>query len=446
MKKQKILQIAFFFSVCIIASCGNLFQPSTNLGQQIANDVDPNLIDINRNIKPFSDSLASLPSSMRDVGDTFPSGYQWNPWYLIAGTNIGLDSGTIDSVYAYLEFRPLTCRVTASIYNALRVAHIDSVVLMLRRLRVDTRSALVPKTVTKIDVRGCPILGDSSTDLIPFTKDLWKNTKALGTLSINTDTSVHDSTLGGDTAFSIRLDSSYVTRFKNAVKDSGFDTSAFAFCLGPNGKGDGLGRFMNVPGEATSPRIVAYYHASDADTALRTQTLYRDHASFTAIERDSGAACKSPISTLETIRRAVFNIDVSSLSNFMDTAGPDDKKYVVIQKAEVTIPVSQCISDMRLDSIYVQYKLLDSDSLAISKKSFAEDGHFYIKNTKDTSYAISIAKRLQPLVLNHRSKSVNLFLMVPSQNSPTGYGPPFIQVAWKPDSKLKLIAIVTNPR
>jgi len=44
----------------------------------------------------------------------------------------------------------------------------------------------------------------------------------------------------------------------------------------------------------------------------------------------------------------------------MDTAAPDNKKYVVVQKADVSIPISQSMSDMRLDSINVRYKLLDT--------------------------------------------------------------------------------------
>jgi hypothetical protein len=135
----------------------------------------------------------------------------------------------------------------------------------------------------------------------------------------------------------------------------------------------------------------------------------------------------------------------------MDTAAPDNKKYVVIQKADVSIPVSQSMSDMRLDSLLVYYKLFDT--LATNFNNFSGYGRFFIRDTigsdssrSDTTYVLSLASMLQPLVVNHKSKFVYLFLWTPTQNSPTGYGPPFIQVAWRPDVKIKLSAIVTNPR
>ena len=456
MIKRIIVRLGVFAALCGVVSCGNMFKPSTNLGQQIVNDVDPDLTDLNRNIKALSDSLKDSSFSMRDVGDTFPPGYQWNPAFLAAGSFTGLVSGGKETIISYLEFRPGVFRTTSSIYTSLQAVSIDSVVLRLRRLRVTTRSNLTPGSIAHIDVDTCPVLrGDSSslllrrTDSIPFPNVLLPN--PIGTFSINNDSSVYDSTMGGDTALSIKLDSAtYLTRFKNAVKDSGFDTTAFAFCLAPHGNGDGLARFMNINGDQTEPKLVVYYHTSAADTAMRTQTLYRDHAAYTAIESDSALACGSSMSSWETVRRAVFKIDVSPLSTFMDTAGPDSEKYFVIQKADLSVHVLKSISDMRLDSINVKYKLFDT--LATNTYNFSGSiGSFFIRdsigtNSNDTTYVLSLASMLQPLVVNHKSKYVYLFLMVPNQNSPSGYGPPCVQIDWKPDAKIKLSAIVTNPR
>jgi hypothetical protein len=281
------------------------------------------------------------------------------------------------------------------------------------------------------------------TDTIPLTRDSLKNAKVLGVLSVNTDS------ISGDTALSLNLDKSiYITKFKNAMKDTivPSDTAAFALCLAPNANTDGIGRFWNYNADSRSPNLVVYFHASATDTALRSYTLSRDHASYTSIELKPTDASNASISSWENLRRAVYNIDVSSLASFMDTAAPDSLKYVVIQKADVHIPVSKCFFDMHVDSIRVEYKLIDS--LATSKNSFSTVGNFWIRTTADTSYTVPIASSLQPLVINRKSKSVYLYLSIPSQDSPVYpiYGRTFIQVAWKPDSKIKLNAIVTNPR
>jgi hypothetical protein len=455
MKKQILFRLGLCALVCGAVSCGNIFKPSTSVGEQIVNDVDPNLTDINRNVKPFSDSLMCVDSSMRDVNDTFPPWYQYNPYYVIAGRFPGLVTGNGEDVITYLEFRPLILRNDATARPGLHTGIIDSVVFKLRRLRITTRSSAsgVP---AQIDVDTCPVLVDSTsilarylarpTDTVPFTRNILKNaTKVLGVLPVSTDSAV------GDTDLSLKLDSSfYMTKFKNLMKDTvgPSDTAAFAFCLAPDAPG--LARFMNIPGDATIPRIIIYYHASALDTSLRTQILYRDHASYTPLEPDSATAGMSPVSSWETYRRALFKIDVSTLANFMDTAAPDNKKYVVIQKADVNIPISQSMSDMRLDSIYVLYKLLDT--LATSKNDFNASGNFFIRDSiginpsTDTSYGIHLASMLQPLIVNHKSRTVYLYLWINGQNSPSGYGPPFTQIAWKPVSKLKLNAIVTNPR
>lgn|GEM_PF-1978263 len=454
MNKQKILRVAFFPVMCIALSCGNMFKPSTNLGEQIVNDVDPDLTDINRNIKPFSDSVMCLPSSMRDVNDTFPPGYQWNPAFVVAGSFPGLVSGSGEDVVTYLEFRPVNLRNDGTIRNNLKTGTIDSVVLQLRRFRIDTRSTPDISSPAHIDVDTCPVLqGFSSllartTDSTPFYPAIFSQTKIMGILSVSLDS------MALDTVLTLKLDSGmYVTKIVNAVKDTTgpSDTGAFALCLAPDIGSVGLGRFMNINGDASSPKVVIYYHGGVSNTKGDSLALWRDHATYTAIESDSSAACASPVSSWETVRRAVYKIDVSSLANFMDTAAPDNKKYVVIQKADVSIPVSQSMSDMRLDSLLVYYKLFDT--LATNFNNFSGYGRFFIRDTigsdssrSDTTYVLSLASMLQPLVVNHKSKFVYLFLWTPTQNSPTGYGPPFIQVAWRPDVKIKLSAIVTNPR
>jgi hypothetical protein len=462
MKKQKILQFAVFSSVCLALACSNPLKPSTNLGEQIINDTDPNLIDINRNVKPFSGSLRDSAFSMRDINDTLVPGYQYNPPFLTAGRNVG---PITEDVIAYLEFRPTNFRADNNVRNSLKTGIIDSVVLNLRRFRIKTLSSPTPGMAI-IDVDTCPVLGrfpslsivGRKTDSIPFINDfLQNNVKNIGAVSINTDSLITDPTQGGDTALTVVLDSSYIARIKNAVKDTiGFsDTTAFGLCLAPRTGSQGLARFMNLNGDATSPNLLVYYHASATDTARRTQLFSRDHASNTVLETapDSALACGSSFSSWETARRAVYKIDVSSLAAFMDTAGPIGKKYVVLQKADVRIPVSKSVSDMRLDSIYVHFMLLDSlanNFYDLGSSSYKTLGNFYIRDSisSDTSYVVSLANLLQPLLINKNRKSVYLYLWVAGQNSATSFGscPSFIQVAWKPEQKLTLSAVVTNPR
>ena len=453
MKKQILFRLGLFALVCGAVSCGNIFKPSTSVGEQIVNDVDPNLTDINRNVKPFSDSLMCMGSSMRDVNDTFPPGYQWNPAYVVAGMFPGLVTGSRGDAITYLEFRPLSLRTDATIHNNLRTAFIDSAVFQVRRLRINTRSSVNGSPV-KITIGACPVLRDSSSlllrfsDTIPFSGFLLTKTTVMGSWLVNTD-----SAGGDDTIFRFKLDSSvYAVKIKNAMKDTILpsDTGGFALCLAPDTVSAGLARFMNINGDNSSPKITVYYHGGASNTTGDSLALWRDHATCTVFEPDSAVATLSPVSSWETIRRAIYKIDVSSLANFMDTAAPDNKKYVVVQKADVSIPISQSMSDMRLDSINVRYKLLDT--LATNQNDFNTYQNFWLKDSigisplSDTSYVIPLASMLQPLVVNHKSKTVYLYLWINGQNSPTGYGPPFTQIAWKPDSKLKLIAIVTNPR
>jgi len=214
------------------------------------------------------------------------------------------------------------------------------------------------------------------------------------------------------------------------------DTGGFALCLAPDTVSAGLARFMNINGDNSSPKITVYYHGGASNTTGDSLALWRDHATCTVFEPDSAVATLSPVSSWETIRRAIYKIDVSSLANFMDTAAPDNKKYVVVQKADVSIPISQSMSDMRLDSINVRYKLLDT--LATNQNDFNTYQNFWLKDSigisplSDTSYVIPLASMLQPLVVNHKSKTVYLYLWINGQNSPTGYGPPLLKLPGSP--------------
>ena len=461
MKKQKILQIALLFSVCFACVCSNSLKPSTSLGQQIVNDVDPTLIDLNRNVKAFSDSLKIISSSsMRDIYDTLPPGYQYNPPFIVAGRNVGADT---ENIVAYLEFRPSAFKLNGTIQSTMKNAIVDSVVLNVRRFRITTLSNPV-KGITKLAVDSCIVLDRFSnlsilgrqTDSAAFPMDfLTNNILKLGTLSVNMDSSNTDSSLGGDTMLSLRLDSAiYTTKFRNAVKDTASisDTEAFALCLAPDSNCLGIARFMSYNGDATSPNLSVYFHNSVTDTARRMYTLSRDHASYTVLEPDSSALCKSPIASWETARRAVYKIDVSPISAFMDSAGPEGKKYVVLQKADVRIPISKSVSDMSLDSILVYYTVLDTQArnfYDLAGTAINPIGTFYIRDSisSDTSYVIPLAKMLQHMVVDKNDKSVNLYLWIHGQNSPYNtYGPSFIQVAWKPEPIVKLDAVVTNPR
>jgi hypothetical protein len=455
MKKQKGLQIALLFSVCFACLCSNSLKPSTNLGRQIVSDIDSTLIDLNRNVKAFSDSLKIFSSSsMRDINDTLPPGYQYNPPFIVAGRNVGADT---EDVVAYLEFRPSAFKFNGTIQSAMKNAIVDSVVLNVRRFRISTLSNPVNDT-TKLDVDSCVVLDRFSnlsilgrqTDSAAFPRGfLTNNILKLGTLSVNMDSAE------GDTMLSLRLDSAiYTTKFKNAVKDTvGFsDTEAFALCLAPDFNCKGIARFMSYNGDATSPNLSVYFHNSVTDTARRMYTLSRDHASYTVLEPDSSALCGSPICSWETARRTVYKIDVSSITAFMDSAAPEGKKYVVLQKADVRIPISKSVSDMRLDSILVYYTVLDTQArnfYDLAGTGINPIGTFYIRDSisRDTTYVIPLAKMLQHLVVDKNDKSVNLYLWIHGQNSPYNtYGPSFIQVAWKPEALVKLDAVVTNPR
>ena len=435
-------------ALCMILSCDkNLFAPSTDVGQKIVDDFDPSMTNVNENIKTFSgNAVIDSSFSMRDIDDTVLLWSHRNMPAVLAGTFPGIQSAPAafhDTAYAYIEFRTGIFRQPGQETNRnnIKSAHsIDSVVLSFNRYRITIDSTYSERPATaKLDVYVCDTVKDS--DIVAFSKDkIAKSSEPLGTFSVGLDS------LAEDTVYSIKLDSTYKIRFQRAASDSqqyAEDTAWFAFCLKPAQSSSGVVRFDNLN---DAPRIDVFYRTDSTDTVLKAVTLYRHHSTFTVFEQDSASACSYPVASWETGRRAVFKLDVSSLREYMDTATGTDKKFVVIQRADMKLKLAGFFFDLQEDSAFtVIYSLFDT--LAHTMSDFTAGSSFYVKNTgsKDTTYTLPVAPWLQKIIVQNKSDVAFLYLTAPLQYYT--YSPPFLQLDWtQPAAHLELNAVITNPR
>jgi hypothetical protein len=442
MKKILVLQSAFLAAFTLFVSCVN--HSSTDLGSGIINTFDSTITPVGQNIKSLSGTFKVDSSfSMRDVGDSIIPGLQRNPPLLAAGTAFSTVAAAVDSAIAYMVFTPGIYRQSGSsgTLKALQDAIIDSVSLCFRRERFTSDSAHSPNKLAVINVDSCAVQMDSlGRDSLLFNRN--QVTLQIQQVGISTDSAT------GDTDFTVSLNAypTYVDRIKKAVKptiDSASDTAAFAFCFKPaTGSPFGIVRFDNLSYDSTQPRLVIYYRPLSDTLVTQSTVLPRNRAAYSVFEADSSAACNTAVSSWETVRRAVFKLDVSSLKNFMDTAAGDGKKFVVVQRANVTLNFSPYITDLFLttDSLQVLYSVFDT--LQTTKDSFATTGSFYIKPS-DTSHVLLLATQIQSVLFDDKKTTAFLYLMLPTQNSTN---PPFAQVQWRQPATVKFNAIVTNPQ
>ncbi len=448
MKKTQIAPIIrsllFALGLCSLLSCGkNLFSSSTDVGQSVIDDFNPGITDVNGNIKTFSGSaVVQSAYSMRDAGDSVLPWLHREMTALAVGTFGGVQMGGkvfYDISCGYVEFRPGVLRQSGheTDRNNLKSAYsIDSVVLTVNRFRLNIGSSPAGKTAD-VAVFAC----DTSKDTAAFS---FSNAKipassiAQGFLKVGLDSSA------ADTVYSIKLDTSYITRIKRAVGDSAVfpeDTGWFALFMKPVQATSEVVRFDNL---SDVPRIKVYYRPDSADTAISSVTLNRHHASYAVFEQDSSAACGYPFSSWASGRRAVLKLGVSSLRDYMDTAAGDDKKYVVIQRADLKLRLSGLVSDLQVDSVLVLY-CISSEPLT-TLHDFSLVSTFYARpGVTDTTYSLPAASWLQKTVVKQKSDTVYLYLTVPAQTH--SYSPPSIQIDWtQPQDRLDLKAVVTNPR
>ena len=429
-------------ALCMFLACGkNPFSPSTDVGQKIVDDFDPSVTNIDKNIKSLRfNAVIDSSFSMRDINDSVLQCLHRNTAAVLAGTFPGLQGGAAafrDIAYAYIEFRPGILRQSGhetDRTNLKSAYSIDSVVLTVNRFRMTIDSGFAGRAAAaSVDVFACDTVKDSGN--VPFPKERITDTsKVIGTFDVSLDSAKED------TVYSVKLDTTYSIRLKKAASDSAQysgDTAWFAFCLKPAPSSSGVVRFDNLN---DIPRVIVYYRTDSTDTIVRSVTLGRHHSSFTVFEQDSSAACGHPLASLETGRRAVLKLDVSSLREYMDTAAGTDKKFVLIQRADIIIRCSGFFSDLQADSILVYFCIFDT--LGHTMNDFTRVSSFYAKRTdnKDTTYTLPAAIWLQKTIVQKRSDAAFLYLMAP-------YSSPFVQVDWtQPGDTLELNAIVTNPR
>jgi hypothetical protein len=453
MKKTKIAmnisKILIAVGVCALLSCGkNLFSSSTDVGQNIVDDFNPSVINVNSNIKTFSGSAVIDSSySMRDVGDSI---LFWSH-RLQSALSVGIFSGVQEgdtafqeTSYAYIEFRPGLLRQSGyeSDRKNLKSAYsIDSVVFTINRLRLnigaDSVGRMAAGRTASVDVYACDTLKDTAAFAFHKTQI---HGPALGNFKASLDSGVST-----DTIYTVKLDTSYISRFKSAVSDSSVhsaDTGWFAFCLKP---GLATSEVVRLDNGYDIPRIKVYFRSksTDSGTAYVTLNRYND-ATYTVFEQDSTRACGHPFSSWGSGRRAVFKLGVSSLRDFMDTAAGPGKKFVVIQRADLALRLSQIVSDLYVDSVAVLYCI--SSTPLSTMDNFTQVSSFYAHmGIGDTSYILPAASWFQKAIVKQNSDTVYLYLTIPAQAH--SYSPPFIQLDWsQKQAHLDLNAIVTNPR
>ena len=446
MQQMSHVRLIIFSCICGALFCSNPFKPSTDLGQTIVNDLDSSITNINQNIKTFAaGAVIDTAFSRRDIHDTIPQALQRNPSVLAVGAFSGVTSNGIgfsDTSIAYLEFRPGLFRQTgwAIARNDLKAATtvFDSVAFVVHRLRITTGDSL---SKASIDVFTC----DTMKDSVLFDNAKIKN--GIGTFSgISLDSA------GTDSMYSVILDSAtYVNKIRSVVSDTGTDTAWFAFCLKPSLNSNGVVRLYGTLGSSYDPRIVFYFHdITDPTDSIKSWALPLNHASVSVFEpmfepSDSSNGAKAAVSSRETARRAVFKLDLSSLKTFMEDSAGAGKKFVVIQRADLSLNVAKSVSDLPSDSIRVYYNV--SDTLATEQHSFKTVNSFTVIRSapSDTTYVLSLANWIQPLIVNKNLASVYLYLTLPDQLNVVTQ--PFVQVDWEnPTGQLKINAIVTNPR
>jgi hypothetical protein len=386
--------------------------------------------------------------SRNDILDTIPQALQRRPYFLSAGLYNGLIGGNTSykaQAISYIEFRPSLFRQTGwelprqslqAQYN------IDSVVLSVERFRVtvDSASRQVSQASasTFIDVFACGLQKDSTL------LDTNSIGNKFGTDMVSLDSGAVDS------VYSIRvdrLDTGFIPRIKSAVSAAGSDTSWFAFCLKGAPGSSGVARFYGPSYGSYAPQLHIYYRAR-ADTLTEKSEIFPANGTNSyvsvfepAFSPQSGNAAADPVSFSGTVRRAVMKLDVSSLKTFMDDSATSGKKFVIIQRADLSLKAAHSTTDLRRDSIQVLYNV--SDTLATQQNSFKKVSSFYLINTGlDTTYVLPLATWLQPLIVNRKSTSVYLYLTIAAPGQPTS----FAQVDWAHPDSMKLNAIFTNPR
>jgi hypothetical protein len=447
MQKNNFFGLVALCCICGSMFCSNPFKSSTSSGQDIVESIDSSVTNVSENIKIFlTSAILDSVYSRCDIGDSVPRNlYRGSPSYLSAGNFTGLSNNGNDfseEAISYVEFRTGLLRTSSwsGVRKALRDAYsIDSMKLFFDRVKVNIDSAyryLSAKTTTSIDVFACGVQKDS----VLFNKDSIHHGDST-TFTVSLDSS------GTDSVYFARLDTSYRTLIRKAVRDSACDTPRFAFCLKGTPGSSGVARFYDLGGTTYSPRITFYYRPKSDTAKTKNTTLSRDHAEFSlfenSFENDSSNGASSCVSARGVMRRSVLKLDVSSLKAFMQDSAPENKDFVVIQRADLYLNASHIRSDMRGDSILVYYNV--SDTLAGNKHGFKKYSSFHVRISvgADTSYVLPLASWLQPLIINRNSSTVYLYLSLPVETSLK----PFAQIAWSDTaSKLKLNTIVTNPR
>jgi hypothetical protein len=446
MQQMSHVRLLIFLFFCGALFCSNPFKPSTDEGQTIVNDVDSSITNINQNIKTFAGgALIDTAFSRRDIHDTIAQPLQRNPSVLAVGAFSGLTSNGIgfsDTSVAYIEFRPGLFRQTAWVIarNDLKAATtvFDSVVFVVHRLRISARGH---DSMASIDVFTCETMKDSV--LFDAAKITGNSIAAFSGISLDS--------AGPDSMYSVILDTAtYFNKIRSAVSDTGTDTAWFAFCLKPSLNSNGVVRLYGALGSSYDPRIVFYFHdKTDPTDSIKSWAMPLHHASVSVFEPnfgpDSSNGAKAAVSSRETARRAVFKLDLAPLKTFMEDSAAAGKKFVVIQRADLSLNVAQSMSDLSSDSIRVFYNV--SDTLATEQHSFKTVNSFTVIRSapSDTTYVLSLANWIQPLIVNKNLASVYLYLTVPDQLNVVTQ--PFVQVDWEnPAGQMKINAIVTNPR
>jgi hypothetical protein len=450
MKKNSLVRSIIFAGVSGALFCSNPFKPSTELGQNIITNLDSSITNIEQNIRTFKTAARVVGvSSRRDIDDTIPEALQRRPYFLSAGIFTGLTS--IDAMYnaeaiSYIEFRPSVYRdiLWAIVRDPLKQASkIDSIVFFVNRLKVTVDSVSPPatgrNTSTAVDIFACGLQRDST---LLYTNSI---TTKIATKTVSLDSSAADS------VYSVhidQLDSSYARRLLNTVRsDTSADTAWFAFCLKGSPNASGVARFYGPAYGSYAPRITIYYHKG-ADTALQSAPLpcsgVNSYVSTFEPVFSAGAdnATPDPVSSSGTNRRAVIKLDVSAVKAYMDDSAASGRKFMIIQRADLSIKPARITTDLKRDSLQVLYNV--SDTLAVGQNSFKKVSSFYIRTgaSPDTNYVLPLASWIQPLIVNRKSTVVYLYLTLPAQGQP----PAFAQIDWAPPDSLKLNTIVTNPR
>jgi hypothetical protein len=446
----RLRPLLLIVGACLAVSCGkNPFAPSTDLGKGIVDDFDPTVTNVQNNLKVLSESIVvDTAFSMRDTGDSLYSWIEGNTKAALAGTFTGLTVdgfAAIETAYTYIEFRPDTLRADEAQRKNLDTAFsIDSVVLAINRFRVTVDSASPGRTATAaIDLYPYGVIKEPLTTAINPKSITGKPLDSIRNISLV-------STGEGpakDTLYTFKLDSTYVSRIRTAVKDSTADTSWFALCLKPSAGSRGVVRFDNV---YDVPRILVYYHALPGDTVSGVVSMSSYRCASTIVESDSVAAFRHPYSAWEMDRRTILKLNLAPLRDFMDTAGAGGKEFKVIQRAELKVNLAGLVSDMRCDTIQIQYSL--SDTLGHTKKDFTLVSALSVINSgkRDVIVSLPVTTWLQKLVAQKRCKTVYLSLTVPANMyaySDVVEMPSLVQIDWtQPGGRVALNAIVNSPR